>query len=145
VPFSKVTVRRLPVAAPPVEPGAGRVHSEVGELVPIAAGEAIRFVAYIDFVPHAPRLRGNHYHETKTETLYVIRGKLAARYQDLDTGEDWEAALEAGDLVTVAPRCAHVYQPTEYTQAIEVATGVYDPLDTIRHVLWANGRTGGGA
>lgn len=133
--FDKVSIRPLPIVTPPVVAGAGRLLTGAGELVPIVNDAPVRFVAYVDFLPDVPHFRGNHYHATKVETLYIIRGRLRGRYRDLDTGEEYEATLGAGDLVTVAPRCAHVYIPSEYSQAVEVADGPYDPEDTFPHFL----------
>lgn len=101
----------------------------------ILNGEQCSFVAYIEFAPGAQRLRGNHYHVEKTETLYIITGALNATYYDLDTEEKREETLHAGDLVTIRPRCVHVYVPLEYSQALELAANPYDAKDTITYDL----------
>lgn len=128
-------MRRLPSLDPPIPEGGGRITSEAGELAQIANGELFRFLAYIEFKPSVSTLRGNHYHQSKVEVLYIISGLLRARYRDIDTGESTELLLETGDLVTIAPRCAHAYLPLEYSQAIELSAEAYDPADTIRHDL----------
>ncbi len=111
------------------------MFSEAGELAQVANGEAFHFLAYVEFQENASALRGNHYHARKTETLYIIRGKLLAKYKDIETGEEFETTLETGDLVTISPGCAHGYLPLEYTQALELSPAVYDINDTIRHEL----------
>ncbi|GAA5183538.1 hypothetical protein GCM10023322_23050 [Rugosimonospora acidiphila] len=133
--LSKVSVRRLPDVAPPIPEGGGRMTSDAGELAQIANGEPFRFLAYLQFKPDKGAPRGNHFHRVKNETLYVIGGRLRARFRDIDTGESMDLLLEPGDLVTVAPRCAHAYLPLEYSQAVELSPSVYDPTDTLRFDL----------
>ncbi|RGC69456.1 hypothetical protein C5N14_09285 [Micromonospora sp. MW-13] len=123
-------LRRLPVTSPPIPQGGGRVRSAAGELAKIVDGGSYRYLAYLEFLPEAGRPRGNHYHAARTETLYVISGRLRGVFLDLDSGERVEALLEAGDLVTLAPRCAHVFQALERAQAVELADRPYDPADT---------------
>lgn len=126
----KVRLRRLPVTSPPIPAGGGRIQSPAGELAQIVNGGTYRFLAYLEFRPDAARPRGNHYHAHKTETLYVISGRLRAVFRDLDSGERTELTIEAGDAVTVEPRCAHVYFALEHSQAVELADTPYDPGDT---------------
>ncbi|HEX5597318.1 MAG TPA: hypothetical protein VFX61_15070 [Micromonosporaceae bacterium] len=133
--LGKVKVRRLPLVSPPIPEGGGRIISAMGELTQVINGPEFRFLAYIEFRPEAPMLRGNHYHRNKTEVLYVISGKVLAKYQDIDTGESVEMILESGDLVTISPRCAHAYLPLELSQAVELAANAYDPDDTIKYHL----------
>ncbi|NJC72348.1 hypothetical protein HC031_21890 [Planosporangium thailandense] len=135
--MDKVRIRRLPVVSPPVPDGGGRVVSSAGELAQIVNGVAYRFLAYVEFRPDAPRLRGNHFHERKTEIMYLIQGRLLALYEDVDTGERSSVELTAGDLVTIEPRCAHVYRVLEHAHAVELSTTEYDPDDTQRYQLAA--------
>ncbi|MGW1062182.1 hypothetical protein [Micromonospora rubida] len=128
--MEKVQVRRLPVTTPPVPPGGGRIQSPAGELAQVVNGDIYRFLAYLEFRPDATKPRGNHFHNHKSETLYLISGRLRALYHDLDSGERAEMTLEPGDLVTVHPRCAHVYYALEHSQAVELADQPYDPTDT---------------
>lgn len=129
-PMDKVQLRRLPVTSAPIPPGGGRIQSPAGELAQVLNGDIYRFLAYLEFRPDASKPRGNHYHAIKTESLYLISGRVRAVYQDVESGERTEAVLEAGDLVTVHPNCAHVYYALEFSQAVEVANEMYDPADT---------------
>lgn len=124
----KLLVRRLEVTSPPITDG-GRMRGAAGEFAQISNGEPFPFVAYLDFAGEGTR-RGDHFHERKTELLYVIDGELDARYLDLDTQAFTRLTLEAGHLVRVGPRCAHAYVAARYSQAVELATLVYDPSDT---------------
>ncbi|WP_089017414.1 cupin domain-containing protein [Micromonospora coriariae] len=128
--MDKVQLRRLPVTTPPIPPGGGRVQSPAGELAQLVNGDSYQFLAYLEFRPDATKPRGNHYHAHKTETLYLISGRVRAVYHDLDSGERARMTLEPGDLVTVQPRCAHVYYALEHSQAVELANRPYDPADT---------------
>lgn len=132
--LSQVTIRSLPVIhgrpASPVLDG-GRIVLPAGEFAQIlnAEGGGARFIAYLEFLKGPGRTRGNHVHARRAETLYVIRGRLRARWADVATGERDERVLKAGDLVNVAPGCAHVYEALEYTQAIELSDTPFDPGD----------------
>ncbi|MFG3687838.1 cupin domain-containing protein [Micromonospora sp. NPDC047740] len=128
--MEKMQLRRLPVTMPPIPPGGGRIQSPAGELAQVVNGDSYKFLAYVEFRPDASKPRGNHFHAHKTELLYLISGRVRAVYQDLDSGERAELTLEPGDLVTVQPRCAHVYYALEYSQAVELADHPYDPADT---------------
>jgi mannose-6-phosphate isomerase-like protein (cupin superfamily) len=131
--ISKVELRRLPVKDPPLT-GGGRMRNQAGEMAQIVSGPAFRFLAYIDFA-EAGVERGNHVHERRVETVYVIRGSLRAVFHDLDTGVTEQLALAAGDLVVVQPRCAHAYIADGFAQAVELAPEPYDPDDTARFDL----------
>lgn len=128
--LSKVTIRSLPLVEPPIPPEGGRLRNEAGEMARVVNGENFSFAAYIEFQDNVKKLRGNHYHTNKVETLYIISGSLEAVYCDLDTREAQKVILKAGDLVTIQPRCAHVYLPLEYAQALELAGNPYDAGDT---------------
>ncbi|MFU8855176.1 hypothetical protein ACNAW0_30080 [Micromonospora sp. SL1-18] len=93
-------------------------------------GDSYQYLAYLEFRPDATKPRGNHYHAYKTETLHLIIWRVRAVCQDLDSGERARMTLEPGDLVTVQPRCAHVYYALEHSQAVELADRPYDPADT---------------
>ncbi|MGH4019120.1 MAG: cupin domain-containing protein [Pseudonocardiaceae bacterium] len=119
--LAKVAIRSLPLTQPPIPEGGGRIQSTAGELARVVNGEQFRFLAYIEFRNDGPTVRGNHYHKQRTEILYVISGRLQAGYLDLDTGKSMKTILRGGDLVAIRPKCAHVYYPLEYSQAIEMS------------------------
>lgn len=131
-PPAGVRIRRLPVIrgrpATPVLDG-GRILLPAGEFAQVANGGAARFVAYLEFLAGPGRSRGNHVHARRTEILYVIRGRLRARWRDVAGGDRVERVLTAGDLVTVSPGCAHAYEAIEYSQAIELSDTPFDPED----------------
>lgn len=133
--LAKVAIRTLPLTQPPIPEGGGRIQSLTGGLVQVVNGEQFCFLAYIEFKQDAPAPRGNHYHERRTEIMYVISGRLQAEYMDLDTRESMEVILQSGDLVAIRPKCAHVYYPLEYSQAVEMSTTVYDPTDTVTYKI----------
>ena len=132
--FPKAALRKLPryrvPLAQPVTEG-GVIEMPAGDFVQVANGEPVRFVAHLEFRAAAGAARGNHYHLARTETLTVLRGRLRARVHDLDTGERAEWTLEAGDQVTMFPRCAHAYLALEDAAAIEVSSHAFDPDDTV--------------
>lgn len=136
--LAKVSIHTLAAYdTPPGEPLAdgGRIMTPAGELAQIVSGRTFAYLAYLEFQHQPERGRGNHYHLLKHETLYVIKGHLWACLHDIDTGEQMETPLQTGDMITMAPRCSHVFYPQEYTQAVEFSATPYDPTDTYRHAI----------
>lgn len=131
--FDKLTLRRLPrfrlPLASPVTSG-GVIEMPAGDFVQVANGDPVHFVAHLEFRA-GKGSRGNHYHLARTEWLTVVRGRLRARFADLDRGARFEAVLEAGDQARVAPRCAHSYEALEDAAAVECATHAFDPADAV--------------
>ena len=128
-----LSIRSLPVIhgkpATPVTDG-GRIVLPAGEFAQIANGEGgARFIAYLEFLVGAGRARGNHVHARRAESIYLVRGRLRARWADVSSGEREERVLKAGDLVHVAPGVAHTYEALEYSQAIEFSDSPFDPDD----------------
>lgn len=136
---SLITIRHLDVytlpLAQPVMNG-GRIMTPAGEIAQVVGNQAFRYMAVLEFAENAIGTpRGNHYHLAKQETLYIIRGKVQAVFEDIANGERMEAELVAGDMVTIIPQCAHVLVAREYTLAIEFAPTPYDPDDTYRYEI----------
>ena len=132
--FPKAARRKLPRYRVPLQQPVtegGVIEMPAGDFIQIANGAPVRFVAHLEFRADAGASRGSHYHLARTEWLTVIRGRLLARLRDLDTGERVEWTLEAGDQVTMYPRCAHTYAPLEDAAAVEVASLPFDPADTV--------------
>ena len=108
----------------------GQVSPSISSMEKIAnGGDGARFIAYLEFLVGSGRSRGNHVHARRTETIYVIRGRLRARWVDVASGTREERVLKAGDLVRVPAGCAHVYEALEYSQAIEFSDTPFDPDD----------------
>ena len=136
--FPKLTLRhlrryRVPLDRPVLDGGV--IEMPAGDFIQVANAENARFVAHLEFRGGVPASRGNHYPLLKSEVLPVVRGRLRARYADLDTGEIRELVLAAGDQVRVAPRCAHSYSALEDSAAIEWATHDFDPEDAVAYTL----------
>lgn len=128
-------ITSLPVFDAPLPASVGRLLTDsAGEMVRIIDGISIKYAAYIEFLPGG-RPRGNHVHKIKTEYLYVLTGRLKATYIDTGSGEIQVREVVAGDLITVYPDCAHVYETIEHAQALEMTAEVYDPSDTHRYEI----------
>lgn len=132
--FTKVTISHLPFLKPPLPMEGGRVATPAGELAQIINGEILRHIVYLEFLP-ASQPRGRHYHQHKTEILYILTGTLQALFQDITSKEQLEVTLQAGDMVRVSPQCAHQYRSGTYAQALELAAQPYDPTDTIAYAM----------
>ena len=95
-------------------------------------GPAFRFLLHLEFgVLGRAGMRGGHVHRRKTESLYVVSGRLHAVLVDTATADARTMELGVGDLITVEPGCAHVYIPLEHTQALEFSPELYEPDDVL--------------
>lgn len=134
--FPKVRIRNLPeILSPPIPEGGARLTSNAGVMVQVTNGPEFRLLLHLEFLPDPQSPRGNHFHNHKTETLYVVSGLLRATYTDLDADQTATVILEPGDLVTVAPRCAHSYVALEHSFALEMTDSRYDPEDTLPFLI----------
>ncbi len=135
--LAKLSIRRLetytPPLAAPLGAAGGRILTAAGEIAQVVNGSPFRFLSYLEFTPDMAR--GNHYHQNKEEYLYVLKGILRAVCRDLDSNETAHLELHAGDLLTIQPRCAHMFIAAEYAQAFEFSAEPFDPDDTYRYNL----------
>ncbi len=135
---TKFSIKTLGEYTPPLTSPlttGGRIVTPAGELAQVVNGDVIKFLAYVEFKENIDAPRGNHYHELKEEMLYIIKGRVRAIYKDIDTNETDDVVLKTGDLACVKPRCAHVFFPLEYTQAVEFSATTYDPTDTHKYQI----------
>lgn len=91
------------------------------------SAEGIRYIAALELKTKG--LRGNHFHESKVEHVYMVRGRMRVIARDLDSDEEVEMELETGDLAVIQPRIAHAFRVLEEGAAIEFAPGRFDPTD----------------
>jgi dTDP-4-dehydrorhamnose 3,5-epimerase-like enzyme len=124
----KIVISQLPVTDAFVP--ERRLIQERGELALIVDGSPIRHLAYFSLKP-GPYFRGGHYHKTKTEYFYVIRGRARLLTHDVETGTKAAHVLTGGDKVAVGPFLAHRFVAEEETQVIEYYDGVYDMADDV--------------
>lgn len=131
----RISVRPLPVYhGPHQDNGPKRLLLQQGEFTLLhAACPSIRFLAFLTFLRDVPR--GNHYHPSKTEYFYLLRGRIVLKTRDRETGQLAEAELKAGDLLTLAPNVEHLYIPSEASEAIEFSDTPWSPEDTVKTSL----------
>jgi mannose-6-phosphate isomerase-like protein (cupin superfamily) len=133
----KVLKLSLPAFAAP--PGAGapvlkRLDLPQGELAQFYDGdEPIRYIAFIELLPGCPR--GNHFHKTKEEFLYVIRGELSLVVQDVREARRDSVPLKAGDLAIIRAGIAHALLAATPGQAVEFSPARFNPADIHRFPL----------
>ena len=116
-----VRKQRLPKCEPSQSgglPALKRLMLEQGELAQLHnGGEPLKYLACLEL--KAGATRGNHFHKTKRELLYVIAGRLVLVVQDTASGELAKLLLESGDLAFIDKGIAHALQPLEAGFAVE--------------------------
>lgn len=77
--------------------------------------------------------RGNHYHNSKTEYLTVLKGKLLCQFSLKDDQQKVvEYTLEAGEQVQIKPSCIHKYKAlNDDAYALEYATEPFKFEDNV--------------
>jgi dTDP-4-dehydrorhamnose 3,5-epimerase-like enzyme len=107
-----------------------RVDSEiVGSVTKLLLDEFAGLISVVEFRHGVPR--GDHYHERRTETLYIVAGNLFAHFVDVDTRVGWYMNICAGEMITVSPRVAHRYVAHEDSLAVEIVREVFEPDDVV--------------
>lgn len=127
-----LSIRRLPVLdQPPPKPilEGVRIKMAAGEAAPVFNGGPWRFIAWLEFLEGTGAWRGNHYHEKKLESFYVIRGTLRGVFEHLDTGETLDTELPEGTVLVIEPRVAHAFTGLTYAQCMECSPLEFDAAD----------------
>lgn len=128
----KVQQIRLPALPPSESPKASapkRIALANGELAQLTTGDIdYRYIACLEL--REGTLRGNHRHEQKQESLYLLSGSASVHALDPATGERVEVRLQPGDLIRVAPGIAHALVVHASGMAVEFAPEPFDPADT---------------
>lgn len=131
---AKLSVHELPQVWAPIPADGGILTTDAGRFARILDGEAFRYLAYLEYLPG--QTRGNHYHRTKQELLYITHGRLLAYYVDVDTGRSLELTLGEGHVIRTGPRLAHAYHAVDTAHAIEVAVQPFDATDTVPYDVY---------
>lgn len=130
----KLSVHELPQVWAPIPAEGGILVCDAGRLTRIIDGETFRYLAYVEYLP--AQTRGNHYHRTRRELLYITDGRLLAYYVDIDTGRTLELTIGEGHVIRTGPRLAHAYQAIGTAHAIEIATEPFDAGDTVPYEVY---------
>jgi dTDP-4-dehydrorhamnose 3,5-epimerase-like enzyme len=128
---SDVVVEELKVGGADQE--ERRMFSPKGEMAQILnrSAESFRQLVYWDLdSTRTGQERGHHFHAKKVDRIYIISGEVEFVVEDLATGQRKVLRARAGSRVTIAPRLAHAFRSTTYTQALEYSPDPYDPADT---------------
>lgn len=101
-------------------------------------GEPMCYIGYVEFAPL--RSRGNHYHLKKHENICIISGKMIGRFLLPNQPENaFELELHTGDIIHIAPGCAHSFFSVNGAVAVEYSPEQYERSDTIRYSFkWEN-------
>ncbi len=127
----KVLKRVLPAIQGRPAPDAPRLKRLLlpqGELAQFHDGQpGIQYLAFLELVPGT--VRGNHYHRSKEEWIYLAGGGLEVMLQDLASEAREIVPLRAGELLIIRPKIAHALRVTEAGHGIEFSPMVFDPAD----------------
>ncbi len=127
----------LPVvkgAPGPDAPRCKRLLLGQGELAHFYDGdEGARYVAVLEL--RASAVRGNHYHLSKQEWVYIIEGAMLLFVEDRQTRERHRLKLEAGDVAVINPGVVHAYQTLEPGRAVECSPTRFDATDVYPYPL----------
>jgi quercetin dioxygenase-like cupin family protein len=141
----KITKLSLPVFDGPPGPDAPllkRILLRQGELAQVHDDDRpIHYLALIELREGTER--GNHYHDSKEEFIYLEQGELLLLVEDIRTKARESLSMKAGDLVFIATGVAHTLRVTKPGRAIEFSTVRFNPADTFRYVIDGNALTEG--
>jgi mannose-6-phosphate isomerase-like protein (cupin superfamily) len=131
----RVRRQSLPSVTPPFDPAVApslkRLLLPQGELAQVYdAAEGIRYLACLEL--QAGTRRGDHYHKSKQEWVYLVRGEVTLEVADIATRVREEVPLRSGDLVCIAPGVAHALRTEATGFAVEFSPVPFDPVDTFR-------------
>ena len=133
----KLVKRHLPRVVPGEGvdlPSLKRLVLPQGELAQFHDSETpAHYIAAIELV--AGTVRGNHYHDSKVEHVYLMRGEMELVARRMATGEQVGVEMEPGDLAIIQPGVAHALRILQPGVAIEFAPGRFDPADIHRFEL----------
>lgn len=133
----KVLKRKLTVIAGRPASDAPRLKRLLlpqGELAQFHDGQpGIQYLAWLELVPGT--VRGNHYHQTKEEWIYVGSGELEVLVEDIDSRRRETVPLQPGDLLVIHTGVAHMLRATRAGHAIEFSPTAFDPADIHPFVL----------
>jgi L-fuculose-phosphate aldolase len=104
------------------ETGPRRIIEERGEMAILHPDGPVYNPVYFDIHAGERYFRGGHYHERKTENFFIISGACRIRHVDVDSGEEGVLVAAPGDLITIAPRCAHVLEAIQFCRVVEFST-----------------------
>ena len=122
-----------------IDPVNGEIFSPIplknitnnkGKAVFLNSLQSVNTIAVLEFVPNAG-VRANHYHHQRTESLYIIEGKLKLYVWLPNSPEIDERIVESGHLITVKPGLGHAYKAIDHTWALEMGFGAYNAAETV--------------
>ena len=117
-------------SAPPLK----RLLLPQGELAQLLDTEqSIRYLAFIEL--RDGTVRGNHFHKTKQEFIYLIRGRALLLVEDTQSKAQDRAPMEPGDLIFIPTGVAHRLEVLQTGQAVEFSETRFDPTDTYPYQL----------
>jgi mannose-6-phosphate isomerase-like protein (cupin superfamily) len=141
----KVLCQSLPCVRPPIGPevpNLKRLLLPQGELAQIYdAAEGIRYLAMIELKDG--NTRGNHYHRTKEEFVYVLQGEVLLVVEDIETRAREQVPLQAGDLAFIQTHVAHALRIPRPGLALEFSKARFDAADIVKYPLDSPATEGG--
>jgi|ERR1043166_5288660 quercetin dioxygenase-like cupin family protein len=133
----KVRKRSLPAFELPLAvdaPTVKRLLLPQGELAQFYdADEGVRYLAFIELRPGT--VRGNHYHKSKEEWVYIIGGEAVLIVEDIQSKERQSVPMRTGGLAVIATGIAHAIKVEKAGQAVEFSPARFDASDIHKYPL----------
>jgi dTDP-4-dehydrorhamnose 3,5-epimerase-like enzyme len=95
-----------------VEKPLGQHQDARGRLVTLFNQGTWPEANYIETQPNV--VRGNHYHQSTHEMVFMIEGEVDVYLRRLDTGEQTHVVLRPGDIFYIEPFEVHAFETRTY-------------------------------
>lgn len=126
-----VSVRSLGTAKDPegFEKGNGYISERGGaRVIWYHNGEPMASLVCLEFVPGL--VRGDHYHVRRVENMVIVSGTVACKFALPDAPDDvLKLTLNPGDILSVAPGCAHSYRADADALGLEFSPNSFEVAD----------------
>lgn len=106
------------------------IHDKKGNALYLKSPHSINSLAVLEFVPDSG-VRGNHYHNTKREIIYIVDGMMKFYFWLPNKPEIEEIVVEGGDLITIEPKLGHAFAAMKKTFGLKIGIDPSNPHDTV--------------
>lgn len=130
----KVKIETLPIIKPSEKSknGPKRLLLQKGELAQIYDSDTpVKLIAYIELIKG--KIRGGHYHKSRWEATYLLRGEVELTVSDVKNGKTAKARIKEGNIFFLKPGVAHIIKVIKSGHAIEFSNKRYKEKETVKY------------